>query len=221
MQAFYERPLDDNYYMDDFRCQDLNTDDISCSTLTASGNIECNGITASGILTVGGLFTANGGVTLGADDKLTLPSSYTTAPTISQLGGVTSAKNSATYTVPSQSTWSAITLTGTLNTSTTPNTYYTYITLSPGTYVLTGSFSFSAAPVGLTFAGIAISSSSSSLNSEGALASSTSSLAAQQWSVSRIVSLTASTNFYLLIYTTGATPSIAANGATLSAVRIA
>ena len=204
MQAFYERPLDDNYYMEDFRCQDLNTDDINCSTLTASGNIKC------------------GGVTLGVDDKITLPSSYTTQPSLSsgELGGIKRIVNSASYTVSTKTTWLEIPMI-------TSPTSMNYIKLSPGSYILTGSIGFGSNMTGLNMVGVAVATTSTLLqhisnpDPDGVLLTQANTSLYQQWAVTRIVSVSEDSNYYLYVFTDGGTPSIPAGCAVLKAIKIA
>jgi hypothetical protein len=69
-------------------------------TTTLDGNLVMglNDITC-GSITAAELVTSSGGLTMGADQKITLPSSYTTLPGAGQLGYYQSAKNSAAYAV--------------------------------------------------------------------------------------------------------------------------
>ena len=170
-----------------------------------TNDIICGQITASEVV------TANGGLVMGDDDKITLPTTYTTAPIKGQLGGIQSAKNTALFTL-TVATWNQIPIvSGTNN----------YLTLDPGSYILTGSLSFASGTMtGLTLVSIAISTSATGRESEGSLGTPASNSNLAAWSVTRIVSLTASTNFYFLVYTAGTAPNIAANAATLTAIRI-
>ena len=180
---------------------------------TMTGNLEMgtNDITC-GSVTASEVVTANGGLTLGADDKITLPTTYTTAPTKGQLGGVQSAKNTSLFTL-TLATWNQIPIvSGTNN----------YLTLDPGSYILTGSLLFaSGTTAGISLVSIAISTQNYTRDLEGCLGTSAINSNLMGWNVTRIVSLTTSTNFYFLVYTVGAAPNISANAATLTAIRIA
>jgi hypothetical protein len=54
-------------------------------------DITCGSITAAELV------TSSGGLTMGADQKITLPSSYTTLPGAGQLGYFQSVKNSGPF----------------------------------------------------------------------------------------------------------------------------
>ena len=184
--------------------------DKSGDTMTGNLNMGTNDIIC-GQITASEVVTANGGLVMGDDDKITLPTTYTTAPIKGQLGGIQSAKNTALFTL-TVATWNQIPIvSGTNN----------YLTLDPGSYILTGSLSFASGTMtGLTLVSIAISTSATGRELEGCLGTPAMNSALTAWNVTRIVSLTASTNFYFLVYTAGTAPNIAANAATLTAIRI-
>ena len=139
---------------DDINCKSITVTGSSGADLSFN-NIECNSIAADGAIVTGGLLTAKniqcnasgtdgnatvkkvitsspinevGGIVLGANDKVTLPSAYTTLPENGQLGNIrTATLNSSTVLTPGYPNVKQITGSG------IPYS----LTLSPGIYIVT------------------------------------------------------------------------------------
>ena len=141
----------------------LETADVTCNSLVVDNNIECNSIAADGAVVVGGLLTAKniscnasgtdgnatvkklitssplnevGGIVLGPNDKVTLPTSYATLlngsvqlPEDGQLGNIKSATlNSTTVLTVGYDN---------IKQFTGPSGIPYALTLSPGIYIVT------------------------------------------------------------------------------------
>ena len=134
--------------------------DIECDSLVVDNNIECNSIAADGAVVVGGLLTAKniscnasgtdgnatvkkvitsspitevGGLFLGANDKVGLPSAYTSLPVAGQLGYILSASLNSTIAALTD-----VTVSGWTCKEVNPSNQTLYeLTLTPGIWIVT------------------------------------------------------------------------------------